>query len=447
MGVNIKRLKLKNGIRVIIVPLKTNLTHISTNFLLGHRQEKKSDSGITHYCEHLLAATTSNKYKEAKYIADEIYRRGGYKNAYVNDYEMSIYISGFYKDLEFYMDILSNAINDFYIEKYIEIKEKKAVVQEYRNILSNYKFDFNIFKFLYPKYSYFEDYNRHIKTLKTFNNKKIKSYIKSHLNTDNQVITITCPSNKVKETIKNLKKYFGNIKYKKSKLAYPILKHDNTHLKIVNIKNDRKDANNFIVIHLSKSISYMSDEHLILQYIQIILFNFENGIFYNILRKKIGIIYSIRLYINIDKYDPKMSYYRIISQCVDKNVPVFIDAILDILKNYELVEEHIKNAKNNIRFTYENKKFYKLTTFNDEYKEQLLFSKDIIDNKAIYEKMLSIKPQKIKEYYKNVFAKELLSRHIFFYYSNTNINKTIETIYKKQLLQLPGAVYKSYYIK
>jgi hypothetical protein len=191
----------------------------------------------------------------------------------------------------------------------------------------------------------------------------------------------------------------------------------------------------------------MSDEHLILQYIQIILFNFENGIFYNILRKKLGIIYSIRLYINIDKYDPKMSYYRIISQCVDKNVHVFIDAILDILKNYELVEEHIKNAKNNIRFTYENKKFYKLTTFNDEYKEQLLFSKDIIDNKAIYEKMLSIKPQKIKEYYKNVFTKELLSRHIFFYYSNTNINKTIETIYKKQLLQLPGAVYKSYYIK
>ena len=51
---------------------------------------------------------------------------------------------------------------------------------------------------------------------------------------------------------------------------------------------------------------------------------------------------------------------------------------------------------------------------------------------------------KIKEYYKNVFAKDLLFRHIFFYYSNTNINKTIETKYKKQL---PGTVYKSYYVK
>jgi hypothetical protein len=38
MDINIKRLKLKNGIRVIIVPLKTKLTYISTNFLLGRYQ-------------------------------------------------------------------------------------------------------------------------------------------------------------------------------------------------------------------------------------------------------------------------------------------------------------------------------------------------------------------------------------------------------------------------
>ena len=41
MGVNIKQLQLKNGIRVIIVPLKTKLTYISTNYLFGQYQEKK----------------------------------------------------------------------------------------------------------------------------------------------------------------------------------------------------------------------------------------------------------------------------------------------------------------------------------------------------------------------------------------------------------------------
>ena len=41
MDINVKRLKLNNGIRVIIVPLKTKLTYISANYLLGNYQEKK----------------------------------------------------------------------------------------------------------------------------------------------------------------------------------------------------------------------------------------------------------------------------------------------------------------------------------------------------------------------------------------------------------------------
>ena len=119
MDINIKRLKLKNGIRVIIVPLKTKLTYISTNFLLGRNQEKKDEVGLTHYCEHLLARLTSQKYKDVNYISDEIFKRGGLHNATVSDYEMEIYISGLFVDLEFYMDILSNTISKFYIENYL----------------------------------------------------------------------------------------------------------------------------------------------------------------------------------------------------------------------------------------------------------------------------------------------------------------------------------------
>jgi len=149
MDINIERLNLNNGIRVIIVPLKTKLAYISANYLLGNYQEKKCEAGITHYCEHLLARLTSAKYKNSIYINDEIYRRGGITNAYVSKYETSIYISGLYEDLEFYMDILSNTINKFYIDKNID-KEKGTIIQEYRGVISdsNYKFKFNIFLFL-----------------------------------------------------------------------------------------------------------------------------------------------------------------------------------------------------------------------------------------------------------------------------------------------------------
>ena len=117
MSVNIKRLRLKNGIRVVIVPLKTKLTYISTNYLFGQYQEKKHEMGLTHYCEHLLGSLTSEKYKNSIYVSEEIYKKGGEFNAYVSDYELCIHISGLYDDLEFYIDILSNTINNFYVEK------------------------------------------------------------------------------------------------------------------------------------------------------------------------------------------------------------------------------------------------------------------------------------------------------------------------------------------
>ena len=446
MGVNIKRLRLKNGIRVIVVPLKTKLTYISANYLLGRYQEKKHEAGLTHYCEHLLATLTSKKYKKSTYVSEELYKRGGEYNAHVSDYELSIYISGLYEDLEFYIDILSNTINNFYVEKDIEIKEKGSIIQEYMGHLSNdnYIFDYNMFKFLYPKYSYLVDYKKQIKHIKFFDNRKIYKYINDHLNTDNLVITITCPVTKINETIKNIKKYFGVIKYKKSKFVYPIIKHINTFLKIVNIKNNNPDKNDSIVIHLPKRIEFLSEEFLILNfYIKRILFNLESGIFYKILRKKLGIIYNIKLSVHVDNYNADMSYYNIKSKCHSKYMPILIDNFLYILKNHEMDDEHILNAKRYFKFEYETSKFYNLHSYNDEYKEQLLFNKELISNKEIYKRLISIKPNKIKDYYNNVFIKDILSRHILFYYSNENINIMIESLYKKYM---PNIKCKTYYI-
>ena len=447
MAANIKQLKLKNGIRIIIVPLNTKLTYISTNYLLGRFKEKSKEAGLTHYCEHLLGCLTSQKYKSSAYISDEIYRRGGEYNAFVSDYELSIYIKGIYDDLEFYMDILSNTINHFYVDEDIKKKEKGAIIQENMGYISNnnYMFEYNTFKFLYPKYSYLADCKKQIKYIKYFDDKKVNSYIKKHINTDNLVISITCPLNKVKETIKNVDKYFGIIKYKKTICEYPVIKHSNTSIKIVNIRNSITDKNTSIAIHLSKRIEYLSEEYLILNfYIKKILFNFDVGIFYKKLRKDLGIIYNIGIAVNVDNYNPDMSNYVITSKCHSKYTMVFLDNFIDILKNYEIEEEHIFNAKRHFKYIYESTKFYNLSSYNNEYKNQILFNKEFVASKDIYKKLISIKLSQIKEYYKNVFVKDILAKHILFYYSNKNINKAIVSLYKKHM---PGIECKTHIIK
>jgi predicted Zn-dependent peptidase len=447
MGVNIIQFKLKNCIRIIIVPLNTKLTYISTNYLLGRFKEKSHEAGLTHYCEHLLASLTSQKYKSSEYISEEIYRRGGVFNAYVSDYEMSIYIKGIYDDLEFYMDILSNTINHFYVEEDVKKKEKGAIIQEYMGYISNnnYMFEYNTFKFLYPKYSYLADYKKQITYIKNFDDDKVNGYLRRQLNTDNLVISITCPLNKIKEVIKNVKKYFGIIKYKKTIQEYPVIRHRNKSLKIVNIRNSITDKNTSIVIHLSKRIEYLSDEYLILNfYIKRILFNFDAGIFYKKLRKELGIIYNIAISVNVDNYNPDMSNYVITSKCHSKYTMVFLDNFIDILKNYEIEEERIFNAKRHFKYIYETTKFYNLSSYNDEYKNQILFNKKFVASKEIYKKLLSIKSSQIKEYYKNVFVKDILTKHILFYYSNKNVNKAIVSLYKKHM---PNTECKTHIIK
>jgi predicted Zn-dependent peptidase len=289
------------------------------------------------------------------------------------------------------------------------------------------------------------DYKKQIKCIKHFDDNKIRKYIRKHLNTDNLVISITCPSNKIKETIKNVKKYFGVIKYKKSTSCYPVIKHSNSSLKIVNIKNIIADKNNSLVIHLSKRIEYLSDEYLILNfYINKILFNFDTGIFYKILRKKLGIIYNIEFSVKVDNYNSDMSYYNIKSNCHSKYTKVFIENFINILKNYEIEDKLILNAKRHFKYIYETTKFYNLNSYNDEYKKQTLFNKKFVSNKEIYNKLIYIKSSQIKEYYKNVFVKDILTKHILFYYSNKNVNKAIVSLYKKHM---PGTECKTHIIK
>ena len=107
------------------------------------------------------------------------------------------------------------------------------------------------------------------------------------------------------------------------------------------------------------------------------MFNFNSGIFYKILRKKLGIIYYIGLSINIDNYNAEMSNYNITSQCQHINMSLFIENTINILENYDMKDEDIKNAKNYFKVLYENKKFFNLNSYNEEYKAQLLFNNDI----------------------------------------------------------------------
>ena len=436
MDIKFKKYALKNGIKVMIIPLDTKLTHISANFLLGFNNESKEITELTHYYEHLLGRLTSKKFKSSQKVFNEISRRGGFSNAHVNSYEMVVYISGLYNDLEYYMDIMSNSIMNFYIDKSIAKKEKNAVVQELNNYIADVEYDFDnkIFKYLHPKYYYMSDQKHHIKTVKTFTLSHVKKFIKNKVCSKDMVLSITCPKNKVRETKNNIDKYFGKIKRNnKCKNIYPILQHNNKEFKIIHVENKHND-NVIVRIYVYKNIEFMSKENIILGLLKNILFNFQTGIFYKILRTKLGLIYNTGMSIDIDIMNSKASYYYLYTQCEAKNLPLLISEIIKILSTYKITNKDISDAKNRNKVSYENKKFNNLTSYNYEYKTHILYNKKFISNEEYFKMVDNIEPCDVKAFY-DTFKNDILSKGILFYYSRKNINKSIDKYVKKSVIQ------------
>lgn len=427
MDAKINTYRLKNGIKVLIVPLKTKLTFLSVSMLLGSRHEKNGEGNLTHYYEHLLGRITSQKYKDYKYIGNEITKRGGNSNAYVSEYELNVFIQGYFKDFGFYADILSNSLKDFYIDPKLAENEKGAVIQELKNIVSNerYDFDYNIFKYLFPKYAHLEDYKKDIKYVKKYNVRLVKNFIKKKILTENIVLNITCPYNKIKKTKYYIKKYFGIIKKTENKkIKYPLLQNKTSKRNVVHIKNKVVNDNTIINIYTFSEMEYLSREHIIHDILSNILFNFGIGVFYKELREKTGLIYSIHLVNNISIKNAKQSYYYINTKCDIKNVPTVIYKIMDILKTHKIKLSDIKYSKNALLTRYEYFKFYNIDSYNGFYKNFLLYNKKLRKNKDIYDIIKNIKSKEVLEYYEK-FKENIIKRSTIFYYSHKNCNKKI----------------------
>jgi len=428
MESKIKKYTLKNGIKVIIVPLKTKMTYISMSILLGSYHEKKGEGNLTHYYEHLLGRLTSTKYKDYMYVGSEIVKRGGFTNAFVNNYQLCVFIKGFYEDFEFYIDILSNSLNKFYIDPKIANNEKGAVMQELRNTISreNYDFDFSIFKYLYPKYYHLEDTKKDIKYVKNYNIKLIKQFIKNKIFNENIVVNVSCPENKVKKTMRYINKYFGIIKKKKKKrINYPVLNINNNKRKIIQITNKRTDENTIINIYTFMNIKFFSKEHLINDLLEKILFNFELGVFYRELREKTGLIYSIKLYNNINIRNPIESYCNIVTKCNLKNVPIVISKIISILKNYKISDEEIAYAKRSIDANDEYNKFFGLESYNNYENMFLLYNIPYKSKKDLSRAFQKLKNSEIRKHFES-FKNKIIKTSFIFYYSSKNINNNIK---------------------
>lgn len=119
---------LKNGIRLIHVPVNSEVAHLGVIINAGSRDELKNEHGLAHFIEHLLFKGTGKR--KAYHVIDRIESVGGEINAYTTKEETCVYSSFLKDDYRRSVELLSDIIfNSSFPEKEMK-KEKEIILDE-----------------------------------------------------------------------------------------------------------------------------------------------------------------------------------------------------------------------------------------------------------------------------------------------------------------------------
>jgi len=124
---------LKNGLRIITVPMKDNPT--ATILVLveaGSKYESKKNNGISHFLEHMCFKGTTNR-PTAMDISKELDGIGSHYNAFTSQEHTGYYAKADYKNIDKILDVVSDMyLNPLFPE--IEIEKEKGVIIEEINM-------------------------------------------------------------------------------------------------------------------------------------------------------------------------------------------------------------------------------------------------------------------------------------------------------------------------
>lgn len=127
---NYTRKKLKNGIRIITVPMKDNPT-VTVLVLIetGSSYENKENNGISHFLEHMCFKGTARRPSSAE-ISKELDSIGSHYNAFTSMEYTGYYAKAEHKSFDKILDVVSDLyLNPIFPEKDIE-KEKGVIIEE-----------------------------------------------------------------------------------------------------------------------------------------------------------------------------------------------------------------------------------------------------------------------------------------------------------------------------
>ncbi|MEX0877407.1 MAG: pitrilysin family protein [Candidatus Spechtbacterales bacterium] len=274
MDIDYKTFKLKNGVRVLTVPLKS--TGAVTSLILvgtGSHYEKEEVAGVSHFLEHLFFKG-SKKYPNAKKISTILDSIGASYNAFTAEEITGFYVKTVKNKAELALDVMSDYLKNP-LFKNIEIERERGVIMEELHMDYDVpqRHVYDVFKeALYGNQPAGRDVGGDEKSVGNIKPKDIREYFKKQYRGDN-IVAVFSGNITHSEGKKLAEKFLRDLPSGNSFEKYPVIppqisgpkvtlkqrKSDQTHLVLgfdgVDMRDERRYAIDVLSVILGGGMS------------------------------------------------------------------------------------------------------------------------------------------------------------------------------------------------
>ena len=400
-----KKSTLKNGLRIITVPMKN--TRTATVLVLvgaGSKYETKEINGISHFVEHMFFKGTKKKPTPLK-IAESLDRVGGSYNAFTGKE-----LTGFWAKVDFkHLDLALDWVSDIFLNSKLEAKEiereKGVIIEEvnmYLDTPASYVRD------LWEKLLYGSQPAGWLiigekGNILNFDRKKVLEYLRNHYSALN---TVVCVAGNIKPGLveKKVRKYFKGIGKKKVLQKAEVKEKQNKPEVLLHFK--KTDQTHFCLG--VRGFNLFHSQRYAQAILAIILGGNMSSRLFDAVRGKRGLAY----YIHTSSETNTDTGYLVTQAGVDhKNIE---EAIKIILKEYKTLrdrlisKEELQKAKDYLKGI-SSLSLESSDTQSSFYASQELLEEKILTPKKKFQKIDEVKINDIKKVAEDIFQPKKLN--------------------------------------
>ncbi len=400
-----KKTTLKNGLRIITVPMhETQTVTVVAMVGVGSRYESEKEAGLSHFIEHMFFKGTEKRPNTLS-ITEELDAIGGEFNAFTSKDSTGYYAKIDAKHIDTALDVVSDIYLHSKIEEKELEKEKGTIIQEL-NMCEDMPMRIvgDVFeKLLYPENNLGRDIVGYKETIKSFKRADFMKYLKRfYLSND----TVICVAGKFdeKKIISQVKNYFREMpEGKKPQIKKVVEKQKEPAVKIKFKKTDQTH-----LVFGIRAYDLFSEKRFALSLLSIILGgNMSSRLFIEV-REKRGLAYYVRT--SVENFED-CGYLATQAGVEHKNLELTVETILGEYKKIateKVSAKELQNAKDYIKG-----KMVMGMEASDEvamfFVGQEISRRKILKKAEIFERIDKITVNDILEIAKDIFKKERLN--------------------------------------